>query len=152
VITGSYGSTSYTIDRAITKAGKHTLRVRDYANTGGSYVLSFMQLSKSVNPLTSGVSLQGQLKIPGDVNWYTFDAGEGDAVNAVLSEGDNSAAMQPWLELLGPDGSVITGSYGSVSYTIDRAIAKAGKYTLRVRDYANKGGNYVLSFNLTKKS
>ncbi|MGD0795003.1 MAG: TIR domain-containing protein [Dehalococcoidales bacterium] len=152
VITGSYGSTSYTIDRAITKAGKHTLRVRDYANIGGSYVLSFMQLSKSVNPLTSGVSLQGQLKIPGDVNWYTFDAGEGDAVNAVLSEGDNSAAMQPWLELLGPDGSVITGSYGSVSYTIDRAIAKAGKYTLRVRDYANKGGNYVLSFNLTKKS
>jgi hypothetical protein len=60
--------------------------------------------------------------------------------------------MQPWLELLGPDGNVITGFYGSVSYNIDRAITKAGKYTLRVRDYSNTGGNYVLSFNLMKQS
>jgi hypothetical protein len=151
VIIGSLGDVSYTIDSPITKAGKYTLRIRDYANKGGNYVLSFMQLSKSVNPLTSGVSLQGQLKVPGDVNWYTFDAGEGDAVNAVLSEGENSGSMRPWLELLGPDGAVITGSLGDVSYTIDSPITKAGKYTLRIRDYANTGGNYVLSFNLMKR-
>jgi hypothetical protein len=147
-IGGSWGSVQYTIDYGIAKTGKYTLRVRDYANTGGNYVLSFMQLSKSVNPLTPGVSLQGQLKVPGDVNWYTFDANVGDVISAVLSEGDNSASMLPWLELLGPDGKYITGSWGSVEYTIDYSTAKTGKYTLRVRDYANAGGNYVLSFNL----
>jgi hypothetical protein len=151
-IGGSWGSTSYTIDYAITKAGKYTLRVRDYSNTGGNYVLSFMQLSKSVNPLTSGVSLQGQLKVPGDVNWYTFDANVGDAVSAVLSEGADSTSFYPWLELLGPDGKNIGGSWGSTTYTIDYAITKAGKYTLRVRDYSNTGGNYVLSFNLMRQS
>ena len=152
VIAGGWGDVTYAISRAITKTGKHTLRVRDNANTGGNYVLSFMQLSKSVNPLTSGVSLLGQLKVPGDVNWYTFDANTGDAVYTVLSEGQDAAAMAPLLALLGPDGNAIAGGWGYVTYAIDRAITISGKHTLRIRDEANKGGNYVLSFMQLSKS
>jgi len=151
VIVGQDGSVYCTIDQGLTTNGKYTLRVRDYNNKGGQYVLSFMQLSRSVNLLTSGASIKGQLKVPGDINWYTFDANEGDAVNMVLSEGDNAESLYPWLELLGPDGNAIAGQNGSVTCTIDWAITKTGKYTVRVRDYNNKGGNYVLSFNLMKK-
>jgi hypothetical protein len=150
VALGNSGSTTVSLDLGITQPGKYTLRVRDQSNVGGNYVLSFMQLSKSVNPLTSGVSLQGELKVPGDVNWYTFDASAGDAVSAVLSEGENSGSMYPWLEILGPDGKSIAGNSGSTTVSLDVKLTKAGKYTLRVRDQSNVGGRYVLSFNLMK--
>jgi hypothetical protein len=150
-LASNYGSMTTNIDLGITAIGKYTLRVRDHDNNGGNYVLSFMQLSKPVNLLTSGESIQGQLKVPGDVNWYTFDADVGDAVYAVLSEGDSSESLYPWLQLLGPDGAVVSSVYGSITTNIDLAINKAGKYTLRVRDHDNNGGNYVLSFNLMKQ-
>jgi hypothetical protein len=152
VIASDYSSVTTAVDKAITTTGKYTFRVRDNSNIGGNYVLSFMQLSKSVNPLTSGVSIQGKLKVPGDVNWYTFEAGVGDVVNIVLSEGENSSSFYPLLELLGPEGKVIASDYSSVTVSIDIAISTAGKYTVRIRDNSNTGGNYVLSFNLMDNS
>jgi hypothetical protein len=150
-IIGNYSTTSYNIEQAINVPGKYTLRLKDASNVGGKYVLSFMQLSKPVNSLTSGVSVEGQLQVPGDVNWYTFDAEAGDAVYVVLSEGITNSSMNPELALLGPDGIQIIGNYSTTSYNIERAIGTSGKYTLRVKDASNVGGKYVLSFSLIKK-
>jgi hypothetical protein len=151
-LASNFGSTYTNIDLSITVSGKYIFRVRDYNNNGGGYVLSFMQLTKSVNPLTSGDSIKGELKVPGDVNWYTFDAGEGDVVSIILSEGDNAASLYPWVQLLGPDGQVVASNFGSVTTNIDLAITGSGRYTVRIRDYNNNGGNYVLSFNLMTQS
>lgn len=109
--------------------------------------------TKTTSPLTSGASLRGEITSTGEVHWYTFDAEVGDAVYIVLTEGIKDSPMDPWLGLLDPDGSaVVYEDYGSQSVSIDYKLTKAGKYTIRVRDHANVGGLYTLSFSMLVKT
>ena len=102
----------------------------------------------SAGALTSGTSLKGELTYAGEVHWYTFDAEAGDAVYIVLTEGTKNSPMSPWLGLLGPDGNIVSENYYPESFNIDRVLAAAGRYTIRVRDHALVGGSYTLSFNM----
>jgi hypothetical protein len=144
----NYYSQSVDIDRVLPNTGRYTIRVRDHSLGTGPYVLSFSQLSKTNNPISSGVSIQGELEFPGEVHWYTFDAEAGDAVYIVLTEGTASSPMYPWLGLLGPDGNAVYENYYSQSVDIDRVLPSTGRYTIRVRDHALVGGPYTLSFSM----
>lgn len=144
----NYYSQSVDIDRMLTNTGRYTIRVRDHSLGTGLYVLSFSQLSKTNNPISSGASIQGQLEFPGEVHWYTFDGEAGDAVYIILTEGTASSPMYPWLGLLGPDGNVVYENYYSQSVDIDRVLPNTGSYTIRVRDHALVGGPYTLSFSM----
>jgi hypothetical protein len=148
IVSENYYSESFNIDRMLPTTGRYTIRVRDHSLGTGSYVLSFSQLSKADNPISSGASIQGQLEFPGEVHWYTFDAEAGDTIYIVLTEGTKNSPMYPWLGLLGPDGNIVSENYYSESFNIDRVLAATGRYTIRVRDHALVGGSYTLSFNM----
>jgi hypothetical protein len=147
----TYANESVEINRMLPNTGRYTIRVRDHNIGTGLYVLSFSQLSKTSNPISSGASIQGQLEFPGEVRWYTFDAEAGDAVYIVLTEGTKDSPMWPWLELLGPDGNAVYGTYANESVEIDRVLPNTGRYTIRVGDHALVGGSYTLSFNTLVK-
>jgi hypothetical protein len=147
------------IDFALTKTGKYTVRIKDYRSGTGFYTLSFTLLSKTDNPLSSGSSIQRQFSFGGEIHWYTFEGKAGDSVNIVFSKGKDSPIV-PFMGFLSPDGPVIFEDYNrglsgyvtELPVNIDHTLTKTGKYIIRVRDLRLGTGPYTLSFFLAAKT
>src|SRR5205823_14457084 len=78
----------------------------------------------------------GALDRAGQVDWFRFEAKEGQPVG-VLVQKSNGGAFEPVLELVGPDGRTLAESTSSV---LGHTCSVAGTYALGVRDRDYRGG------------
>ncbi len=104
-------------------------------------------VSEKNGSLISGDSLRSELAFLGEVHWYTFDAEAGETVQIILTEGVKNSEMWPWLGLFNPDGEELFERRSPSTVSTEQKLHETGTYTIRVRDHANVGGLYSLSFN-----
>jgi dipeptidyl aminopeptidase/acylaminoacyl peptidase len=78
----------------------------------------------------------GALDRAGQVDWFRFDAMQGQQVG-VLVQKSNGAALEPVLELVGPDGRTLAESTRGV---LGHTCAATGTYALGLRDRDYRGG------------
>lgn len=140
--------------------GRYTVRVR-HDNLGtGSYQVSFYQTSKAAGtPIAADTFTQGEIKQPGELQWYTFNARAGDGLFLVLQEDDEAEDLT--LVLYDPrslsvwkimDSRSISTDGSADSVKLDVNLKTTGQYVLSVRRKDPlETGSYALSFNLTSQ-
>jgi hypothetical protein len=144
----SYAGNYTSIDATLTTAGVYTVVVSDNGNDEtGAYNLTYQRLDQPCNatPLTCGQTLSGVLTIPGQQYFHTFTAEASDPVTIRMAV--TAGAMNPSLELFGPDGASIASEYtdwGTYA-SLDKLLPATGVYTVIASDAGNdEAGHYRL--------
>jgi YD repeat-containing protein len=136
---------SYRVDqRALTATGTYTVKVWDYRQTTGQYLVTWQRLNNPCAPaIGCGQGTSGTTGLTPDVppwRFYTFTASANDSVTirAYLTSG----TFSPLIELYGPDGTRIVEG----NSPLDRQLTLPGTYMLVVRDNSDgaPGGLYNL--------
>ena len=139
-------------------SGTYTVLVSSYINAlpgTGDYVLT---LAKAPGAFTVSSGDQGGRAAigavnsgaitSGDIDMWTFVANAGNSITASLAEVEPTVALSPWMRLIGPTGTLLASTTGTVSTQINNLIAPvSGTYTLLVSSYINAlpgTGGYTL--------
>jgi YD repeat-containing protein len=142
------------IDRTLTAAGTYTIVARDYNNSSGTYILTWLRVKNPHNAraISCGQVLQGTLSNPGETDAYTFTAAAGD--NVALTMTRTSGGLDPSLELYNSSGTRIAyQSTCSGNQIAINQVLSAGTYTVLAYDCANdEVGNYTLKFQRNNNS
>ena len=83
--------------------------------------------------MTSGTTYLGTITT-GDLDVYTFTASAGDNIVAFLGEVVSGSALNPWIRLIGPTGTVLNSISGTSTAQISRIVPTTGNYTILVSD------------------
>lgn len=101
-------------------------------------------------PITKGFLHEGTIVV-GDIDTWTLEANEGDAIIARIGEIDNGSGFSPYLELRGPDGLLIDSDFGSEDNWVEAYASATGTHYLQIVDSgvgvageANDTGSYRL--------
>jgi hypothetical protein len=92
--------------------------------------------------LSSGPRVRGKLPL-GDIDVFTFSANTGD--NVILScVEDDGTAFEPFITVIGPDGSVAGSDLGDLGLDFSFTAATSGTFYVILRDFTtdNIGGNF----------
>jgi hypothetical protein len=115
------------------------------AKTPGEFAVS---MGDQGGTLTNGVSIVGTIH-RGDLDAWTIDANEGDTI--ILSAGDASGDLDPWIRLLQPDGTIMKSSSSIYVAQVELTNSQHGTYTVVIGSNAGQGnpftgyGDYLLS-------
>src|SRR3954468_8855577 len=146
-------------------SGLYTVIVSDSASArepshASTYVLTLAKTSTAITgpngdeggPMLSGGNYFGAITV-GDLDPYTFPAGQGDYLTikmgeVVLSEVD--PLFLPWIRLIRPTGIVVSSTLGNLTATIVATAPLSGNYTLLVTDSAvsrepSHAGSYIVT-------
>lgn len=106
--------------------------------------------------ITPGVPVLGHISgLEGDRDAYQFAVEAGATINAstatpAIGSGSLLNQLDPWLELVAPDGTVVASDNDSgngSNAALSHVTASGGTYTLRVIPVAASEGNYILSLD-----
>jgi YD repeat-containing protein len=136
------------IDKTLTSAGTYTIVARDYNNSSGTYVLTWLRVKNPCNApaISCGQVLQGSLGTVGEIDAYTLTAAAGD--NVALTMTTTSGGLNPSLELYNSSGTrIASNSTCSGNQIAINQVLSAGTYTVLAYDCANdETGNYTLKY------
>ena len=161
-----FGGSGVNVEAKATQGGIYTLLMGDF-DKGGNTTAARYTVSLAVGagqavpadqpggensgPIVGGQTLTGNLR-NAEVASYTFDAPAGARLAAGFGFSETDVNFQPYVEIVAPDGSVISRSetgFGDMSVIAFGKAKTAGIYTLIIGD-SNKGSNYtVVKYNLT---
>ncbi len=136
--------------------GTYTLVARSFGNRGsGSYTLTATRLTvftpvEEVLEIAIGDVVSGEIAVAGEVDRYTFQGAQGQVVSIALDRTDDSAPLDPLVELFGPDGTSLAASDddgGNLNSLISGfTLPVDGVYTIAARSWGNQyTGPYMLS-------
>ncbi|MFA5272135.1 MAG: Ser-Thr-rich GPI-anchored membrane family protein [Candidatus Omnitrophota bacterium] len=105
-------------------------------------ISSFVVCSAFSQTATSyGQTISGSIAVAGEKDEFTFSGASGDVVTIRFAKATGN--LNPYLELLDPQGNLITYSN---SGSLDATLSATGTFKFSVRDYNNTStGNYNLS-------
>lgn len=144
---------------ALPSAGTYSIRVHGYLGTArGAYTLSLSATQSSSGAGTGGRFSGGEMRYGQTVNEdlnssvgdrWTFEGTNGDLISITL----NSTDFDPFLELIGIDGEVLTSdddSGNGLNARISRfALPSTGTYSIVARGFSDtERGAYTLSLTL----
>lgn len=133
----------------LTKAGEHRLEVYGQTNVIGPYSFRVATVKVRDIPTTIGLSVNGQLDVPGRIDRYEFDS---DGATAIKIIGGGGACQAIELELVdAADKSISTPRQPIPLCDYEAPIPLAngdGPYALVVRSGTAKTGGYT--FQLTR--
>jgi uncharacterized protein (DUF2141 family) len=138
--------------------GTYTVIVENYSTnvTGGAFSLEFIAVPGTVSGATAiadGQTDSGTIKRYGDLEDFTFPAAAGSAFEISLGDSTSSSNYQPYLQVLGPDGTRVIndtsaggGDQTSVTDSYTVPSAGAGNYTIIVENFSTSvtGGAFSL--------
>ncbi|TKK89889.1 hypothetical protein FDA94_08410 [Herbidospora galbida] len=128
----------------LTKTGTHRLEVYGQTNVVGPYSFRVATVKVRDIPTTIGLSVNGQLDVPGRIDRYEFDSGGATAIKLI---GGNGACQAIELELVdAAEKSVATARQPIPLCGYEAPIPLAngdGKYALVVRSGTAKTGGYT---------
>src|SRR2546430_381961 len=98
-------------------------------------ILLFVFCAKAVtNNIVPGELIAGTISSPGQEDYYSFSATNGDVVTILMGTGVG-ANVTPQLELHAPDGQVLTNVSGTPSATIEALrLTNSGNFLIICRD------------------
>jgi predicted dehydrogenase len=130
--------------------GTYTIVAKGFQYEGGSYRLSLScnEPGGGGGSIVCGQTVDGQVN-SGDEDPWTFEGSSGGVVTIAMSETDG---MDTYLELYGPDGSLLTedddSGRGEYDSRINRfRLPDDGTYTIVAREFDYQGGSYRLSLS-----
>jgi len=143
------------IDRTLTAAGTYIIVARDYNNSSGTYVLTWLHVKNPCNAptISCGQLLQGSISNVGEIDAYALTATAGDTIAFTLTR--TSGGLDPSLELYNSSGSRIAyqSNPSGNQITLTQTISTGGTYTVLPSDYGNdETGNYTLKFQKNNNS
>lgn len=126
-------------------SGTYTILARSLTGSAGQYTISLSLSEPGGGTITFGQTVSGNLVIGGQDRWEFTTS----SPNSVMIE-MTSEVFDTYLELLAPDGSMLTYNDDAESTRVSRIdyyhLSSAGTYTIVARSYANaSGGAYELS-------
>ncbi|GAB1819331.1 hypothetical protein [Herbidospora sp. RD11066] len=128
----------------LTKAGEHHLEVYGQTNVVGPYSFRVATVKVRDIPTTIGLSINGQLDVPGRIDRYEFDS---DGAKAIKLIGGNGACEAIELELVDAAEKSIATPRQPIplcGYEADIPLANGdGAYALVVRSGTAKTGGYT---------
>lgn len=143
LVAGSFGTVAAQINNIVApSAGTYAVLVSAHSGfpsgTGG-YRLTMSKVpgTFTVSPgdqggyVTIAASHPGEIEM-GDVDSWTFLAAQGDALAINIGEVEPTVNFNPWIRLLGPTGTLVAGSFGTVAAQINVAATATGLYTVQV--------------------
>lgn len=153
----------FSITAGIARTGYHIVRIRGEKQTAGAYVLGFTVLERTAVPgdnwLIYGRSVEGRISDAAFRTFWSFTGTAGDIIDVLMTA--TSGDLDPWVALLGPDGTQLAGADGggegrnAALYAVRLPVN--GTYTVVARrSGANFGeagrttGNYQLLVSLRK--
>ncbi len=101
-------------------------------------------------PVPLGQRVQGEIRFAEGRDLYTFEGREGQQVR-ILLERPGRSQLDPYLELLDPDGRTLAeddDSGGELNSLIQVRLPRTGRYTIVARGLADSAGPYVLTVTL----
>lgn len=144
---GSYGTAAAEVGDVIAPvSGRYLVLVGSY-DTGydgsGTYRLTFTRSSGS--PVVSDGDQGGAISngglhtggiFVGDLDIWTFEAAAGQRIGVHIGEITDASDFRPWIRLWAPNGTYLSGSYGTGAGAIGDAIAPVtGTYQILVGSY-----------------
>jgi hypothetical protein len=160
IIRNTFGSLSAEIQAAAPTTGKYTVVVEDERSAGspgtGGYALTLAQVPGTFvvpagddgGAMTNGANHVGNVGL-GDLDQWSFDATAGDQIFLKIGKTDVAASLQPGMTLVGPTGTIIRNTFGSLSAEIQAAAPTTGKYTVVVEDERSAGNPGTGGYSLT---
>src|SRR5688572_13563004 len=85
--------------------------------------------------LINGANHRGSIRPSGDSDAWTFDANSGDAIFLSLAEVGTNTELVPRLDLLAPNGTLVSWSWGNVTAQVHVQAPQTGTYTVVVASY-----------------
>lgn len=145
-----------------TRSGSYFLAAFDYAEAQGRYTISasvpaddYLGSSASAGRLGIGGSAStGRIGVPTDVDNFSITLQVGQTYTFELRRAEVDGLEDPYLTLLGPDGSSVAyddDSGGSGNALLVFRATSAGIYQLSVSDYDDGLGQYSLSAQLNTR-
>jgi hypothetical protein len=149
--------------------GLYTVVVTDSAvnrepSHAGSYILTMVKTNAALTvpnddqggPMTNGANHTGTIYV-GDMDGWTFTASQGDYIALSIGEvltSEVDPLFNPWIRLIGPTGTLIGSSAGTLATQIAANAPLSGLYTVIVVDSAinrepSHAGTYVLTLAKT---
>ncbi|MDZ8118339.1 hypothetical protein [Pontiella agarivorans] len=162
LIEGNAAATDARISYAATTGGVYSVVVENFDPGGaGTYKLRYANAGQSFavpagdegGALTNGENHSGAIGLA-DLDMWTFRADAGDTVRLRIAEvSTDLGAFSPWIQLYGPDGSLIEQDTNSSDAEVVHAATIGGVYTVLVENYASAGaGTYKLRYANTGES
>jgi trimeric autotransporter adhesin len=118
---------------ALSGAGNYRLTL---AKTGDPVVVS---AGDDGGPMTNGVMHTGTIST-GDLDMWTFSANSGDAIVVRMGKITNTNSFTPWVRLYGPNGKLLSSSFGASAGEATATATNSGTFIAVVGD-----GNGALS-------
>ena len=163
---GGTGQNALLSDITLPNTGTYEIEATSFAFEGGQYRLSLSGAGSSPAPdscsptsISIGGTVTGSLS-SGDCNapnrsqsradLYTFTGTSGQEVTIAM---DGGTLTDPYLNLVGPNGSVVIsnddGGSGRNSLITDAVLTSSGTYTIEATAFAGQTGTYTLSMVAT---
>jgi len=115
-----------------------------------SLVLFFPSITLAMS-LSNGGVVAGEISVIGEIDEYTFSSSAGNTVYLRVADTETTqfinSAFLPQIDLIDPNGVLLTSSRGGLVGDIARALVVSGQYTVRIRDDSS-GEDETGSYNL----
>src|ERR1022692_1419578 len=150
LLDSSFGASAAEVAVTATNSGTFTVVVGDGngALSGtGNYRLTLAKTGDPVvvsagdegGPMTNGVMHTGTIST-GDLDMWTFTANSGDALVVRMGEVVDTSSFTPWVRLYGPNGKLLSSSFGASAGEATATATNSGTFIVVVGD-----GNGALS-------
>lgn len=147
---GYAGSAEAVTDLLLDQPGMYLVEVSEFFQDDGRYTLSFVQSDlpqySTGGRIEFGETIQGELSPQGQQYWV-FGGTPGQRVSIVVEPA--TTAIDPVLELYGPDGSQLValdeGFSGDPELVSGFELPAGGEYAILVRSFSQQGGAFTLS-------
>jgi len=141
-------------------SGTYTVIVADGTASGdkiGNYLLRVVKAPGTPTvpsgdeggPMTNGQNHAGAITL-GDLDPWTFPAGQGDYVAVSIGEvftSEIDPGFAPWIRVIGPNGALVDSDIGALAAGVSFNAPLSGTYTVIVADgtaSGDKTGNYLV--------
>jgi hypothetical protein len=151
VVASTFAGGTAGLDRALDQTGTFTIRVTELLNDEVMvYAIQLDRLSPpspsatSVNP---GDTLLGHVIAPvGDADLFVFNGVTADVVSIrVTDQAGTGSSPGAAIELIRPDGTLVTSTFAGGTAAIDRTLDQTGTHVIRVSELLN---DEVMTFNV----
>jgi Ca2+-binding RTX toxin-like protein len=116
------------------------------------FLLFFSRIGFAVN-LPNGGVIASEISVIGEIDEFTFTANAGDTVYVRIADTETTefvdSAFYPRIDLIDPNGALVTSSSGALVGDIAQSLVISGQYTVRARDDSSgedETGTYNLYF------